>query len=74
MLEAHRAHAEITKDLSFGRLAFSAPQDHYELLTMIYPEMQSPDAEIKTKFYKSIGNLELFQPYLINPKERLNAR
>ncbi len=74
LLDEQRAAAETVNDLSFARLGFSIPQDHYEMATMCFPELQSPDAQIKTKAWQKFAKNDLGKPYLMNPKERLNAR
>ena len=58
------------KDLSFGRLALDIPQDHYEVLTMIYPDLQCPDAEIKTRAWKAFCLTDESLPYKPNSKQR----
>ena len=58
------------KDLSFGRLALSIPEDHYEVLTMIYPDLQCPDAQIKTKAWKAFCISDESLPYKPNKKQR----
>jgi len=64
-----------TKDLTFGRLAFSCPEDHYELLKLIYPDLVSRDAKEKTNFItKKMGKIPLCQPYLINPNEQMRGK
>ena len=64
-----------TKDLSFARLALSIPDDHYELLKLIYPDMVCPDGKIKTKFYtKRAPKIELFKAYFLNQKEQMRGK
>ena len=58
------------KDLTFGRLALSIPEDHYEVLTMIMPDLQHPDAEVKTKAWKAFTFMEESLPYKPNAKMR----
>lgn len=58
------------KDLTFGRLALSIPADHYEVLTMIMPDLQCPDAEIKTKAWKAFTFMPESLPYKPNAKMR----
>jgi len=63
-----------TKDLTFGRLAFSCPQDHYELLKLIYPDLVSRDAKEKTKFItKKMRKEPLCLPYFINKQEQFSC-
>lgn len=61
---------EIINDLSFGRLALQIPEDHYELLTMAYPQLQNPDATIKTLEWKRVMALDICLPYKVNAKQR----
>jgi len=68
--QVHCAKDVNLKDLTFGRLALSIPQQHYEVLTMIYPDLQSPDAEIKTKAWKAFCITEESIPYKPNKLER----
>ena len=58
------------KDLSFGRLALSIPEDHYEVLKMLYPDIASPDAEIKLKAWKAFCISEESLPYKPNINQR----
>jgi len=63
------------KDLSFGRLLFETPQDHHNLLKLIYPEMGSLDSKEKTNFLTKVApGLELFQCYKINPEQQMKGR
>ena len=64
------AKDEIIKDLSFGRLALTIPEDHYELLTMAYPKLQNPDAEIKSLEWKRVMAMDICLPYKNNSKMR----
>ena len=61
---------EIINDLSFGRLALQIPEDHYELLTMAYPQLQNPDAQIKSLEWKRVMALDICLPYKVNAKQR----
>ena len=61
---------EIIKDLSFGRLAMTIPQDHYELLTMAFPLLQHTDAQIKSLEWKRVMALDICLPYKVNTKMR----
>lgn len=56
----------IIKDLSFGRLALSIDEQHYELLTMIYPQISSNDPEEKTLAWKAFMEMDLSIPYRVN--------
>jgi len=58
------------KDLTFGRVALQIPQDHYEVLTMIFPDIQCADAEIKTQAWKAFCIDEISTPYKTNIKQR----
>jgi len=58
------------KDLSFGRLALDIPTDHYEVLTMIYPDLQCPDAEIKKKAWQAFCMTDESLPYKPNKLQR----
>ncbi len=58
------------KDLTFGRLALQIPSDHYEVLTMIYPDLQCPDAQIKTQAWKAFCITDESLPYKSNIKQR----
>jgi len=62
------------KDFSFGRMALSIPEDHRRVLALIYPEIDSPDGQIRTKAWKKLMKDELLRAYRINPKETGNAR
>ena len=58
------------KDLSFGRMALDIPEDHYEVLKLIYPDLVCPDADIKTKAWKAFCISEESLPYKPNIKQR----
>lgn len=60
------------RDLTFGRMAFSIPEDHRALLAMIYPEIDSQDGEIRTKAWRKLMHDDLTIPYRLNKKERGN--
>lgn len=68
MLDAQVACANDVNinDLSFGRLALSIPEDHYEVLTLIYPDLQCPDAQIKTNAWKAFCISDESIPYKPN--------
>jgi len=62
------------KDLSFARMLFETPSDHHKMLQIIYPDMCSRDAKEKTNFLTKVApKLELFKPYLINPKQQMKG-
>ena len=61
---------EIITDLSFGRLALQIPEDHYEVLSMLYPDIQSSDATIKTLAWKTFMETDISLPYKVNKKMR----
>lgn len=61
---------EIITDLSFGRLALTMPQDHYEVCTMIWPDLQNKDATEKTLAWKRFMGTEFSLPYKVNTKQR----
>jgi hypothetical protein len=63
------AKDENVKDLTFGRMMLSIPEDHRRVLALIYPEIDSPDAQIKTKAWKRLMKDEITMPYRINQKE-----
>lgn len=58
------------KDLSFGRMALDIPPDHYEVLTLIYPDLVCPDAQIKLKAWKAFCISDESLPYKPNIKQR----
>ncbi len=64
------AKDEIITDLSFGRLALQIPQDHYEVLTMLYPDIQNRDAQVKTLAWKAFMATDTSLPYKVNIKQR----
>ena len=61
---------EIVTDLSFGRLAMTIPEDHYEVLTMAFPLLQNSDAQIKSLEWKRVMALDICLPYKVNSKMR----
>ena len=62
------------KDFSFGRMAFSIPEDHRRVLALIFPGIDSEDGKERTHAWKKLMKHELTIPYRINPKETGNAR
>ena len=64
------AKDEIINDLSFGRLALTIPEQHYEVLTMAYPKLQNPDAQIKSLEWKRVMAMDICLPYKNNAKMR----
>lgn len=72
-LEMAKAEENV-KDLSFGRMAFSIPEDHRRILALIFPEIDSPDAKIRSKAWMKLMKNDLTIPYRINAKESGNAR
>jgi len=60
----------IVTDLSFGRLALQIPEDHYEVLSMLFPDIQNPDATVKTLAWKEFMASEYSTPYKPNAKQR----
>ena len=61
---------EIITDLSFGRLALTIPEDHFEILCMAYPLLQNSDAKIKSLEWKRVMALDICLPYKVNSKQR----
>jgi len=64
------AKDENIKDLSFGRMGLQIPEDHYRVLTLMYPDLVCPDAEIKTKAWKAFCFSDESIPYKPNSKLR----
>lgn len=64
------AKDEIITDLSFGRLALTIPDDHYEVLTIAFPMLQNRDAQAKTLAWKEFMNSDLSLPYKPNASMR----
>ncbi len=60
------------RDLSFGRLAFSVPEDHRRILALIFPEIDSPDSKIRSKAWIKLMKDDLTIPYRANAKETGN--
>ena len=61
--------AENVRDLSFGRMMLSIPDDHRRVLSLIYPEIDSKDSQIKTRAWKRLMKDEITLPYRVNKKE-----
>jgi len=61
---------EIITDLSFGRLAMTIPEDHYEVLTIAFPLLQNSDAKIKSLEWKRVMAMDFMLPYKVNNKMR----
>jgi len=62
------------RDLSFGRMMFSIPEDHRRVLGLIFPALDSQDAKEKTNAWKKFMKHEISNAYRLNPKERGNGR
>ena len=58
------------KDLTFGRMALDIPYEHYQVLIALYPDLQCPDAEIKTKAWKAFCISPESIPYKPNKLQR----
>ena len=61
---------EAIKDLKFGRLAMSIPEDHFRVLTLLDPELNSQDNHTRFQAEKRLMNSEISIPYRINSKQR----
>ena len=72
-LEMAKAEDSV-RDLSFGRMMFSIPEDHRRILALIFPGIDSEDGKDRTKAWKKLMKHELTIPYRINAKETGNAR
>ena len=59
----------IITDLSFGRLALQIPEDHYEVLTMLFPDIQHQDATVKSLAWKDFMASEYSIPYKPNANQ-----
>ena len=57
------------RDLTFGRMMLSIPEDHRRVLALIYPEIDCQDGQIKTKAWKRLMKDDITMPYRINQKE-----
>ncbi len=68
-LEMAKAEDSV-KDLTFGRMMLSIPDDHRRILALIFPEIDSQDAEIRTKAWKRLMKDDLIKPYRLNAKEK----
>ena len=62
------------RDLSFGRMALSIPEDHRRILALIYPGIDEKDGKDRTKAWMKLMKDDLTIPYRINAKETGNAR
>lgn len=72
-LEMAKAEDSV-RDLTFGRMMFSIPEDHRRILALIFPAIDSEDSIERTKAWKKLFKHELTLPYRINAKETGNAR
>ena len=62
------------RDLSFGRMMLSIPEDHRRVLGLIFPALDSRDGKEKTQAWAKFMKHDLSNAYKLNPKERGNAR
>jgi len=60
------------RDLTFGRMMFSIPEDHRRILALIFPGIDSEDAKDRTKEWKKLMKNDLTIPYRVNAKETGN--
>lgn len=72
-LEMAKAEDSV-RDLTFGRMMLSIPDDHRRILALLYPEIDSQDAQIRTKAWKRLMKNDVTIPYRLNAKETGNAR
>ena len=61
--------AKNVRDMTFGRMMLSIPEDHRRVLALIYPEIDSKDSQIKTRAWKRLMKDEITLPYRVNKKE-----
>lgn len=62
--------AENVRDMTFGRMMLSIPDDHRRVLALIYPEIDSKDSQIKTRAWKRLMKDEITAPYRVNQREK----
>lgn len=58
----------VINDLSFGRLALSIPEQHLEVLKIMYPDLSCVDNEVRYKAWQALSKNELSIPYKPNSK------
>jgi len=60
---------DAVRDMSFGRMMLSIPDDHRAVLALIYPDIDSKDAKTRTKAWLKLMKDEITLPYRLNAKE-----
>lgn len=53
------------KDLTFGRQVLSIPELDWELIRALYPELEAPDNEIRTKAWRKFMASPDSEPYRV---------
>lgn len=61
------------RDMSFAGLEMNLPELDYYLLIEQYPDLNSPDAEIKTKAWRKFMASPLADPYRVRDRPRARA-
>lgn len=56
-------NAPAARDLEFGALTLTIPELDYYVLIERFPDLKSPDAEIKTRAWKKFGRDAASLPY-----------
>ncbi len=60
------AREDAVRDLSFGRLALSIPEDHFPVAVIAFPDLRSDHADMKTAAYKQFMLHPISYPYRVN--------
>jgi len=58
------------RDMSFGRMMLSIPEDHRRILGLLLPDLDSKDAQERTNAWKRFMKNPLSKPYRLNAKEK----
>lgn len=63
-----RAEPEALRSADWGRWALRIPQDDYDELVKLYPQLQSSDSRVKHEAWKHFMALDVSIPYRVYPK------
>ena len=63
-----RAEPEALRSADWGRWALRIPQDDYDTLTALYPQLASADGRVKHEAWKHFMSLDISIPYRVYEK------
>lgn len=58
------------RNFGFGGVALRIPELDYKVIQIMFPDVNSPDHEIRTKAWQKFANDPLSEPYRVHRKTR----